>query len=135
MNQAATDGAVSVIDYVIGENVATLQRRAGLTNAQVGNHFGVSGPAMSLKLHGKRAWSALDVQRAASLFGVRMAQLTGEEPMPEPTAPASVTDISGLVGRRRSVGRTGLEPVTDGLWVAPVAQLDDIRARRETLAG
>lgn len=94
MNQSATDAAVSVIDYVIGENVATLQRRAGLTNGELGAHFGVTASAMSLKLHGKRAWSALDVQRAATIFNVRMGQLVGEEPMPSPTAPATVTNLN-----------------------------------------
>ncbi len=112
---AAVDAAVSAIDYTIGENVETLRRRAGLSVAELGAQFQLSGSAMSLKLRGKRSWSALDTHLAARLFGVRMAQLQGEEALPEPSAPASVTDISDLIAKRRSVGRTGLEPVTDGL--------------------
>lgn len=134
MNQAATDDAISVIDYVIGENVATLQRRAGMTNAVLGTHFGVSGSAMSLKLRGKRAWSALDVHRAATLFGVRMAQLNGEESLPEPTAPATITDISALVGRRRSSELPGLDSNQEPIGSRPVASLDEHRARRESVA-
>lgn len=93
---AAVDAAVSVIDYTIGENVDTLRRRAKLTTAALGREFQVSGPAMSLKLHGKRAWSAFDIQFAAQLFGVRMAQLVGEEPLPEPNSPATVTDFASV---------------------------------------
>lgn len=94
MAQTAIDQAVSVIDFTIGENVDTLRKRARMTKAELAARFGIGGPAMSLKLSGKRAWSAADVLFAAQLFDVRMAQLQGEEPMPEPTSPATVTDIA-----------------------------------------
>lgn len=112
MNQAVTDTAVSVIDYTIGENVDILRRRAGLSIGEIGMRFGVTPSAMSLKLRGKRAWSAQDLHHASRLFSVRMAQLTGEEKMPEPTAPATVSDITDLLARRREVDPAGLEPTT-----------------------
>lgn len=109
---AAVDAAVSAIDYTIGENVDTLRRRTGMSIVGLGQQFQVTGPAMSLKLHGKRAWSALDTQLAAHLFGVRIAQLVGEEALPEPTAPATITDITSLIAKKRKVGPTGIEPMT-----------------------
>lgn len=125
---AAVDAAVSAIDYAIGENVDTLRRRAGMTTAELAKRFRVAPSAMSLKLHGKRAWSALDTQLAARLFGVRMAQLLGEEQLPDPTAPATITDIADLIARRRPVGPAVLETATSTVesgrfapdWVAPV---------------
>lgn len=93
VRKSAVEEAVSEIDYTIGDNVNTLRRRARLTNAALGRHFSISASAMSLKLSGKRAWSSVDTQLAARLFGVRMAQLQGEEPMPEPTTPAVVAEI------------------------------------------
>lgn len=102
MGQNAVEQAVSVIDYTIGENVDTLRKRAGFTKDALGARFGVGGSAMSLKISGKRAWSAQDIQFAAELFGVRMAQLQGEESMPEPDAPATVTDITTKNRMRRT---------------------------------
>lgn len=95
---AAAEAAVSGIDYTIGENVDILRRRSGLSNELLGRYFDLGASAMSLKLRGKRSWSALDVHTAAQIFGVRMAQLQGEEPMPEPTAPATVIDIGAARG-------------------------------------
>lgn len=100
MTRTAVEAAVSAIDYVIGENVDTLRRRAGLTKAQLATRFQVSPSAMSLKLSGKRAWSALDVQAVARMFGVRMAQVQGEEPLPDPTSPAVITDITPMLSKR-----------------------------------
>jgi transcriptional regulator with XRE-family HTH domain len=92
--------AVSVIDYVIGENVDTLRKRRGFTNETLGAKFGVTGPAISLKLRGRRAWSAADVKFAADLLGVRMGVLYGEEPMPEPGADINVTSIASRPRKR-----------------------------------
>ena len=39
--------------------------------------------------------------------------------------------VGGAAIRPRLVGRTGLEPVTDGLWVAPVTALASRRTARE----
>lgn len=105
MTQTAVEAAVSAIDYVIGENVDTLRRRAGLTKAQLATRFQVSPSAMSLKLSGKRAWSALDVQAVARMFGVRMAQVQGEEPLPDPTSPAVITDITPMLSKRERVAK------------------------------
>ena len=127
----AVDAAVSAVDYTIGENVDTLRRRAGLSVAELGSRFQLSGSAMSLKLHGKRSWSALDTHLAARLFGVRMAQLFGEEALPEPTAPATVTDISALIAQRRSSELPGLDSNQEPIGSRPVASLDDYRARRD----
>lgn len=115
MEQNAVEQAVSVIDYTIGENVDTLRKRAGFTKDALGARFGVGGSAMSLKISGKRAWSAQDVQFAAELFGVRMAQLQGEEAMPEPDSPATITDIAtrGRKTRSKEYGSgVSREPVT-----------------------
>lgn len=100
MTQEAVAKAVSVIDYTVGEITDTLRRRAGMTTAALGERFGLSASAMSLKLRGQRAWSARDIHDAAQMFGVRMAVLTGEEPMPDPTSPAIITDFSAARARK-----------------------------------
>lgn len=99
----AVNAAVSGIDFTVGENVNTLRRRAGMTNATLGRMFRLSSPAMSLKLRGLRAWSARDIQAASEVFGVRMAQLQGEEPLPAPTAPGRITRMDE---RRKEDGPT-----------------------------
>ena len=89
----ALSKVVSEIDYAIGDRVNTLMRRAGMNRTDMGHEFTLSPSAMSLKLRGYRSWSANDVQHAARLLDVRMAVLLGEEPMPEPTLPAPVTQL------------------------------------------
>ena len=125
MTQTAVEAAVSAIDYVIGENVDTLRRRAGLTKAQLATRFQVSPSAMSLKLSGKRAWSALDVQAVARIFGVRMAQVQGEEPLPDPTSPAVITDITPMLSKRERATKLR---TTD--YKAAVSDLAAHRARK-----
>jgi len=82
------------IDYAIGDRVNTLMRRANFTREGFGSIFGISGSAMSLKLAGKRTWAAWEVRRAADTLAVAVAVLYGDEPMPEPTRPARVIDMS-----------------------------------------
>lgn len=125
MTQTAVEAAVSAIDYVIGENVDTLRRRAGLTKAQLATRFQVSPSAMSLKLSGKRAWSALDVQAVARMFGVRMAQVQGEEPLPDPTSPAVITDITPMLSKRERATKLRTTDYKYG-----VTSLAEYRARK-----
>lgn len=93
-SQDAVAQAVSLIDYTIGENVRTLATRRGYNNTTLGAEFGMGASAMSLKIRGRRAWSADDVARVAKLLGVRMSVILGEERMPDPASEATVTDIS-----------------------------------------
>lgn len=108
MTQEALARAVSVIDFTIGENVDTMRRRSGLTTAALGERFGVSASAMSLKLRGQRSWSAQDLHDASRLFSVRIAVLIGEEPLPDPSAPAVVSDFA-VARAKRSLVRRELE--------------------------
>lgn len=119
----AVSAAVSVIDYTIGENADRLRRRAGLTVGELGARFGVSPSAMSLKLQGKRGWSAFDTQKAARLFGVSFAQMVGETPLPGPDAPATVVDIADFSAKRGAVGPEGLEPPASSVKSRALAEV------------
>lgn len=85
--------AADNLDYAIGDRVNTLMRRHGHTRKSLGEVFGLGDSAMSLKLSGKRQWSAYDVKLAAGEFQVTVGVLYGTEPMPEPIRPARVTPI------------------------------------------
>lgn len=85
--------AADDLDYAIGDRVNTLMRRRGYTRKSMGVVFGLGESAMSLKLNGKRTWSAFDVRLAADELNVTVAVLYGDEPMPEPTRPARITSI------------------------------------------
>lgn len=125
----AIDAAVSVIDYTIGENADLLRRRAGLSVGELGARFGVSPSAMSLKLAGKRAWSAFDTQKVARLFGVSLAQMVGEAPLPGPDAPAAIIDIADFTARRGKVGPEGLEPPASSVKSRQLADVLPFRKR------
>ena len=98
------------LDYAIGERVDTLRRRFGYSHDEFGAILGVGGSAVSLKLRGKRGWSAMDVKTSADVLGVRVAVLYGDEPMPEPTRPGLLRVLD--TSKNSPVGPTGLEPMT-----------------------
>lgn len=83
----------SALHYAIADRASTLRRRRGMTLTQCGNIMGVTESSASLKFSGKGKWSAWEVQQMADTFGVSVAVLYGDESMPEPTRPATVTEL------------------------------------------
>ena len=97
--------------YAIADRASTLRRRRGMTLTQCGAIMGVTESSASLKFSGKGKWSAWEVRRMADTFEVTVGVLYGDEPMPEPNRPATVTTLDTTKNANR-VGPTGLEPMT-----------------------
>lgn len=88
--------------YQLADRARTLRgRNPQLTLAVCGNLMGVTESMASLKFKGSK-WSAFEVRAIADAFKVSTAVLYGDEPMPEPTRPASVTalDVARNADRR-----------------------------------
>ena len=81
-------------DEIIGANVHMLIWRAGDTQTAVARALGLEKSALGLKLRGRRPWYGAEIAAVARHYGV---------------------DEGALFKRNPEVGRTGLEPVTDGL--------------------
>jgi hypothetical protein len=73
---------VDDLDYEIGDRVNTLMRRQRHTRQSLGAILGIGPSAMSMKLSGRRTWTARDVKVAAHALEVTVGVLYGEEPMP-----------------------------------------------------
>ena len=84
---------VADLDYAIGDRVNTLMHRHGYTRKAFGAKLGLGQSGMSLKISGQRTWTATEVCLAAGYLGVTVSVLYGDEPMPEPTRPATVTAL------------------------------------------
>ena len=95
-------------DAEVGERITTLRKRAGITQKALAGALGVTEGTMSEKI-AAGPWYAWEIAVVADKVNSTIEVIYGAVDMP----PAPV---SSLVGRRRTrVGRTGLEPVTDGL--------------------
>ena len=96
-------------DAEVGERVTTLRKRVGLTQKALAGALGVNEGTMSEKITAG-PWYAWEIAVIATKVNSTIDVLYGTAEMPPAT-------VSSIVGRRRtrSVGRTGLEPVTDGL--------------------
>ncbi|GAB3805588.1 hypothetical protein GCM10028798_27700 [Humibacter antri] len=88
-------------NYAIGDNVATLRRRNKMTLKQVGALIGVGESAASLKLNGINPWQAHEVRILADHFGVKVGVLFGDDPMPNPTAPARIRRLDSTRNAKR----------------------------------
>ena len=93
MTEIATPDPEGEMEYAIGDRASTLRRRAGLTLVECGRIIGVTESSASLKFNGKGKWSAWEVHEMAATLGVTVSVLYGDEPMPEPTRPATVTTL------------------------------------------
>jgi transcriptional regulator with XRE-family HTH domain len=75
--------------------------RAKVTQKGLAAHLGISQPSIAARLNGTTQWTLRDLLSTSALLGTTVAYLVGETDEP---------NLPGVV-----VGRTGLEPVTDGL--------------------
>lgn len=94
-----------ITDVIIGENVATLRRRANLTVKQVGDLIAVGESAASYKIKGTNPWKAKEVRILADRFHVSVGVLYGDDPMPLPTAPARVTRLDPSKNSGKNMNR------------------------------
>ncbi|TFC30205.1 hypothetical protein E3O55_08315 [Cryobacterium sp. MDB1-18-2] len=76
------------IDEVIGDTVHQLMWRARETQTSLAPLLSLGQSALSLKIRGRRPWSALEVDVMARHFGVSPAVLFGFEPIPDGWAPS-----------------------------------------------
>lgn len=67
-------------DLLVGENIYTLMRRAGMTQAQLAGELGIQQASLSLKIRGKRPWYLRELQRAASVLDTDVAALVAMLP-------------------------------------------------------
>ncbi len=119
MKRANLEEREADLYYALADRARTLRgRNPQLTLAKCGDLMGVTESMASLKFKGRK-WSAFEVRVMADAFGVKTSVLYGDDPMPEPTRPAIISTID----TGRNVGRMGLEPMTDGSWVAPVTPI------------
>lgn len=109
---------VANLDYAIGDRINTLLHRHSLTRKTFGAKLGIGPSGMSLKIGGRRTWSATEVKIAADILGVKVGVLYGEDPMPDPARPTVVTPLDPSKNAKmrtldyRAVGSEGLAPVT-----------------------
>ena len=91
-------------ELVRGDRVVALMWPRRISQTQLAAEIGVNRSLLSLKLRGQRQWYLREVTELAKALNTTVAYLIGESDEVRPTSAA--TD---------QVGRTGLEPVTDGL--------------------
>jgi hypothetical protein len=120
----ALEQTIIDIDYAIGDRVNTLMHRHGYTRKAFGLLLGLGQSAMSLKVGGHRPWTAMEVKVAADVLKVNVAVLYGDEAMPEPTRPATVTTLDTS---KNAVGPTGLDPVTSTVEYGRLATVTPLR--------
>lgn len=65
-------------DEIIGERIHQLMWRAQVSQTQFAPELGVGQAALSLKLRGRRGWSAADLIAVARYFDVSVGYLFGE---------------------------------------------------------
>lgn len=104
------------MDAEVGRRVHMLMWSTKLTQTDFAPRIGLTQAGLSKKLRGERGWSVGELVSVAAALGTTVAYLVGE-----------TLDITGPDSE--PVGRTGLEPVTDGLWVAPVTPITASRKR------
>ena len=91
-------------ELVRGDRVVALMWPRRLSQTQLAAEIGVNRTLFSLKLRGQRQWYLREVAALAKALNTTVAYLIGESDEVRPTDQSSY-----------EVGRTGLEPVTDGL--------------------
>jgi transcriptional regulator with XRE-family HTH domain len=78
------------LDEVVGERVHMLMWKAKITQTAMARQMGVDQSALSKRIRGERGWSLDDVEAAASILGVSVANLldrnwyTPRDSNPEP---------------------------------------------------
>lgn len=93
----------------------------GVKDAELAREVGWSQSYMSRRTNAGISFSVDDLGVIAQHFNVTIADLV-QPPKERPIGGG--TALQGVGTRiHRIVGRTGLEPVTDGSWVAPVTPL------------
>lgn len=119
-------------DSIVGGNVKYLMGDRGLEQSDLARRVGVDQSTLSLKLNGKRKWTVGELVQVSDIFGVSIDALARRRGLdPIPGGGSSLHGVGTAI--RRPVGRTGLEPVTDGSWVAPVRRLADYSRERNQL--
>lgn len=99
-----------------------------ISGAELARRVGIDQASISRRLNGKSPFTVDDLVLIAKALDLTLLELLQ---MPKDKPIGGGTTLHGVgTSIRRAVGRTGLEPVTDGLWVAPVAQLSVTRAQR-----
>jgi transcriptional regulator with XRE-family HTH domain len=68
------------LDRQVGENVATMLFRAGMTQKQLAEVIGTSRPTLTRKIQGRGVWTLADIGRIARAFGLRPHHLIGDLP-------------------------------------------------------
>ena len=120
-------------ELVDGERIAALMWRGRLNRQRLARAIGIDPSSLAQKLAGKRRWYLNDVVAAADALGTSVAYLTGETPDDRPLSDGVLVERSKWAAYQRwvetqpadrwsnggvrdwSVGRMGLEPMTDGL--------------------
>ncbi|MBR22441.1 MAG: hypothetical protein CMF57_08405 [Leifsonia sp.] len=91
-------------ELVRGERVVALMWPRRISQARLASAIGVDPSSFSQKLRGKRPWYLREVTQLAIELNTTVAYLIGES-----------DEVRPVDGSENGVGRTGLEPVTDGL--------------------
>lgn len=88
-------------------------------DSQVARAIGMSQAKFSRRTNEQVAFDADDLGRIANYFDIEVLEL-----VQAPKITGGGTSFLGITPLHRPVvGRTGLEPVTDGSWVAPVTPI------------
>lgn len=92
-----------------------------ISGADLARRIGLTQPQVSRRLSGRLPFTSDDLTAIADELNLTVAELVQ---MPQRGTIGGGTSFVGVTPiRPRVVGRTGLEPVTDGSWVAPVTPI------------
>lgn len=95
---------------------------AGISGAELSRRIGIDQAQISRRLSGKLTFTADDLVAIANELNLTLPELL-QMPKDPPIGGGTTLHGVGTLIERRIVGRTGLEPVTDGLRVAPVTPI------------
>ena len=109
-----------------GERIAALMWRAKLNRRRLGLAIGVDPSSIGQKLSGKRPWYVHEAVALATVLQTTVAYLTGESSDDSPIQSGVLVNeldwaeyklwrLQQRPQQSPSVGRMGLEPMTDGL--------------------
>ncbi len=87
---------------------------ARISGAELARRVGIDQASISRRLNGRSAFTVDDLVAIADVLGITLVELL-QMPKDRPIGGGSVLHGVGTLITRRLVGRTGLEPVTDGL--------------------
>ena len=91
-------------DAEIGRRVFHLMWDRKITQTEMGRTIGVGQAALSKKLRGERPWYSSELRGAASMLGVTVGYLFGEDENPQPGGAGGGSALPGLDSNQEPAG-------------------------------